>query len=114
LQGLDVTALFFGDGDVERQEPGGRGVDRHRRVHLFDGDVLEELRHVADVGDGNADLADLAARHDVVGIVAGLRGQIEGDGEAGLALRQVGFIKFVGGLGGGVSGVGPHEPGSFA
>ena len=34
------------------------------------------------------DLADLAARARVVGVEAHLRGQVEGDGEAGLALPE--------------------------
>ena len=38
---------------------------------------------------GHADLADLAARELVVGVVAGLRRQVEGDRQAGLALGQV-------------------------
>ena len=38
---------------------------------------------------GHADLADLAARELVVGVVAGLRRQVEGDREPGLPLGQV-------------------------
>ena len=45
--------------------------------------------HVALVRDRHADLADLAAGQLVVGVVAGLGGQVEGDRQAGLALGQV-------------------------
>ena len=45
--------------------------------------------HVAPVGDRHADLADLAARELVVGVVAGLRRQVERDRQARLALREV-------------------------
>ena len=49
----------------------------------------KQLVHVALVGDRDADLADLAAGEDVVGVIAGLGRQVEGDREAGLALGQV-------------------------
>ena len=87
LRALD--AVLLGDGDVEAEQPGGGRVDRHRGVHLVERDAVEELVHVALVGDRDADLADLAAGEDVVGVIAGLGGQVEGDREAGLALRQV-------------------------
>ena len=47
LQGGDVGALFFGHGDIERQQPGRGGVDRHRGVHLFQRDIREQRAHVA-------------------------------------------------------------------
>ena len=75
--------------DVERQQPRRRRVDRHRRVHLVERDAVQQRVHVALVRDRHADLADLAARELVVGVVAGLRRQVEGDREPGLALGQV-------------------------
>ena len=107
-------ALLVGDGDVERQQPRGRRVDRHRRVHLAERDAVEQRAHVADVRDRHADLADLAARQLVVGIVAGLRRQIEGDGEAGLPLGEVLAIELVGLGGRRVAGVGADQPGLVA
>ena len=71
----------------------------------------EELAHLAQVRDRYADLADLAAAQRAVGVVAGLRRQVEGDAEAGLALGQVGAVERVGRLGRGVAGVGAHHPG---
>ena len=53
-------ALVLGVGDVEAEEPRRRRVDRHRRVHLADGDAVEQLAHVAEVRHRHADLADLA------------------------------------------------------
>ncbi len=44
---------------------------------------------------GDADLADLAARERMVAVVAGLGRQIEGDGEAGLALGEIGAIELL-------------------
>ena len=74
-----VDAVLLGGDDVEREQPRRRRVDRHRRVHLVERDAVEQRVHVALVRDGHADLADLAARELVVGVVAGLRRQVEGD-----------------------------------
>ena len=106
----DVRALLLGDHLVERQQPHGGGVDRHRGVHLLQGDVLEQPPHVAEVRDRHADPADLAAGEDVVGVVAGLGRQVERDRQAGLALGEVAPVQLVGRLGRGVPGVRPHEP----
>ena len=82
-------ALLVGDRDVEREQPRRRRVDGHRGVHVGERDALEQRAHVAEMGDRHADLADLAAREHVVGVVAGLGRQIEGDRKAGLALGEV-------------------------
>ncbi len=112
LEPARVRALLLGDDLVERQQPHGGGVDRHRGVHLLQGDVLEQPAHVAEVRDGHADPADLAAGEDVVGVVTGLRRQVEGDRQARLALGEVAPVELVGRLGGRVTGVRPHEPGA--
>ena len=100
--------------DVERQQPRRRRVDRHRRVHPVQRDAVEQRGHVAAVGDRDADLADLAARQLVVGVVARLRRQVERDRQAGLALRQVRAVQLVGLLRGRMARVGPHHPGLVA
>jgi hypothetical protein len=87
--------LFVGDGDIERHQPGRGGVDRHRGVHRGERDVVKQRAHVAEMGDRHADFADLAAGGRVVGVVAGLGRQIEGDREAGLALGEIGAIEAV-------------------
>ena len=107
-----VDAVLVGDGDVEAEQPGGGRVDRHRGVHLAERDAVEERVHVALVDDRDADLADLAAGEDVVGVVAGLRRQVEGDREPGLALGQVAPVELVRAPGVGVPGVGAHHPGA--
>ena len=103
-------ALLRGVGDVQRQQPRRGGVDRHRRVHLPRRDAVEQRAHVAEVADGDADLAHLAPRHRRVGVVAGLRRQVEGDRQAGLALGEVRAVQLVRRRGGRVPRVGAHHP----
>src|SRR3546814_11315041 len=47
-------------------------------------------------------------------VVAGLRRQVEGDGEPGLPARQVLAVERVGGLGRRVAGIGADQPGLVA
>ena len=106
-----IDALLLRAHDVERQQPRGRRVDRHRRVHAVERDAVQQRVHVALVRDGDADLADLAARELVVGVVAGLRRQVERDREPGLPLGEVAAVERVGLRGGRVARVRPHHPG---
>jgi hypothetical protein len=107
---LEVDAPLAGQRDVEGQQPHRRAVDRHRGVHLFDRDLLEEDVEVVEAVDRHADLADLGARDRVVGVVAALRRQVEGDRETGLAARQVRAVQLVGGPRARVAGVGADDP----
>jgi len=95
LQRAARDPVLLGDRHVERQQPRRRGVDRHRRVHLVERDAVEQGVHVALVGDRHADLADLAPRQLVVGVVAGLGGQVERHREPRLALGQVAAVELV-------------------
>ena len=114
LERRGIEPVLLGDDDVERQHPGRGGVDRHRRVHVVERDPVEQRVHVALVGDRHADLADLAAGELVVGVVAGLRGQVEGDRQAGLALPEVRAVELVALLGGRMARVRPHHPRAVA
>ena len=82
LQGGARHALFVGQRDIERQQPGRGGVDRHRRVHRAGRDAVEQRAHIAEMADRHADFADLA--FGLVAVITGLRRQIEGDREPGL------------------------------
>ena len=106
----EVGALLFGDGDIEREQDGGRGVDRHRGGDAVERDAVEEHAHVLEAGDGDADLADLALGQRVIGVVAHLRRQIEGDREAGRSLVEQVAVAVVGLFGGGEAGVLAHRP----
>ena len=65
---------------------------------------------MAEVRDGNTDLAHFAACQDVIGVVAGLCWKVEGNRQTGLTLCQIGAVQLVGGLGRRVTRVGAHEP----
>ena len=56
----------------------------------FERNAVEQRTHVADMGDRHADLADFALGQRIVAVVSGLRRQIEGDRQAGLALGEIG------------------------
>ncbi len=103
--------LLLGSHLVEREEPHRRRVDGHGGVHGVQRDAVDQRPHVAQVRDRNPDLAHLAPRQRVVGVVAGLGGEVEGHRQTGLALGQVGAEQGVGGARGGVSRVGAHHPG---
>ena len=95
LEKRGIDALVLGVGHVEGEQPRGRGVDGHRGIHLGDPDTPHQLLHVPEVGHRDADLAHLAGGLGGVGVVAGLRGQVERNGQAGLALGQVGPVELV-------------------
>ena len=103
-------ALLLGGDDVQRQQPGGGRVDRHRRVHLVQRDAVQQRPHVALVGDRDADLADLAAGELVVGVIAGLGRQVERDRQARLALLEVAPVELVGAPCVRMPRVGTHHP----
>ena len=58
------------------------------------------VSHLAEVRDGDADLADLAPGQDVIRVVSGLGREVERDGQPGLPLGQVGAVELVGRAGG--------------
>jgi hypothetical protein len=69
--------LFVGERHIERQQPGGRGIDGHRRVHLAERNAVEQRAHVADMGDRTPTLPTSPLALRMVAVVAGLRRQIE-------------------------------------
>ena len=110
---LDGDALLLADSDVEGEQDGGGAVDRHRGGDAIEGNVLEKGAYVIDRVDGDAHLADLAHGHGVIGVVADLRRQVEGDGEAGLALLEevaVALVRLLCGAEAGVLAHGPEAP----
>ncbi len=104
-------ALPLGRDDIEREQPGGGRVDRHRGVHALERDALEQRQHVGQRADRHADPADLAPGQRMVAVVAGLGRQVEGDREPRLAAREVGAVERIAALGRAVPGVGAEQPG---
>jgi hypothetical protein len=114
LKGARLDAVLLRHRHVQGQQPGGRGVDRHRRVHLVERDAVEQGVHVALVGDRDPDLADLAAGELVIGVVASLGGEIEGHREAGLALCEIAPVELIRLPRRRMAGIGAHHPGGVA
>ena len=83
-------SLLFGDELVEEEKQRGRRVDRHRRRNLVERNLVEQQLHVGNRVDRDTGAPDFAHGARIVGVVAELRRQVEGDGETGLAaLEQV-------------------------
>ena len=110
-EGGRVDPLLLPDELVEEQQAGRRGVDGHGGGDLVEGDALEQPPHVGQRVDRHPDLADLAGGHRVVGVVAHLGGQVEGDAEAGLAVVEQVAEAGVGLGGRPEAGVLAHRPG---
>ena len=105
-----LHALLLGRDDVERHDRQHGAVHGHRDRHLVERDLVEEDLHVLDRVDGHAGLADVAHHALVVGVVAAMRRQVEGDRQPLLARGEVAPVEGVGLLGGGEAGVLPDRP----
>ena len=107
-------SLLLGGDDVERHDWQHRAVHGHRNRHLVERNLVEEDLHVEDGVDGHAGLADIAGDALVVGVVAAMRGQIEGDRQAVLSGGEIAAIEGVRLFRGGEAGIlangpGPHD-----
>ena len=102
---LRLHPLLLGGGDVEREHREHRAVHRHADAHLVERDALEERAGVVDRVDRHPGHADVTLHARVVGVVAAVGGEVEGDREALLAGRQVAAVEGVGLLGGREAGV---------
>ena len=92
------------------QMTGGGRVDGHRGGDVGEREAVEQDLHVLQRGDGDAALAELAEGLGGVGVVAVERGHVEGDREAGVALREQVLEAGVGLLGGAEAGEHAHRP----
>ena len=93
---LHVGSGAARNGNVERKQNARRRVDGHRGGDFVERNAVEEALHVLDGVDGHADLADFAERHRVVGVVADLRGQIEGHRESRGSVGEEEFVAAIG------------------
>ena len=108
---LLLHALFLGGHDVAGQDGEHGAVHRHGNGHLVQGDSVEEDLHVLDRVDGHAGLADVTGHPGMVGVVAAVRGEVEGNREARLAGGEVSSVKRVRLRGRGEPGVLADRPG---
>ncbi len=106
----EVGALAARDQHVKAQQNGRRGIDGHRRGDAGEFDAIKEPLHVGERADGDAHAPHFAGGERMIGIHAHLRGQIEGDGKPGDALRQQIAIAAVAFFGGSEAGVLAHGP----
>jgi hypothetical protein len=102
--------LLLGRGDVERQHRQHGAVHRHRHRHLVERDAVEQRAGVVDRVDRHARHADVPTHPRVVGVVAAVGREVEGDAQALLPRREVAAVERVGLLGGGEAGVLPDRP----
>ncbi len=107
---LGLHALLLGRHDVERHDRQHGAVHRHRDAHLVQRDPLEEGASVVDGVDRHPGHADVAAHAGVVGVVAAVGRQVEGDAEPLLTGGEVAAVERVGLLGGREAGVLPDRP----
>ena len=105
-----VDAVLLGDQLVEQQQRAAGALIVIDVETWSSGMPSKSTPHVVDRVDGHADLADLAVRDRVVGVVAHLGRQVEGDGQPAGAGRDQLVVARVGLLGGAEPGVLAHGP----
>ena len=77
-----ADALLFRGHDIARQNGQYRPVHGHGYRHLVQRDTVEQDLHVLHGVDRNARFAHVARHTRVIGIVAAVSGQVEGNGDA--------------------------------
>ena len=108
---FEFHALLQTGHDVEGHDREDGAVHRHRDGHLAERNLVEEDFHILDGADGHTGLAHVAHHARVVGVVAAVRSQVEGHGEAFLTGGQVAAIEGVGFFSRGETGVLADGPG---
>ncbi len=96
---LGGDALLLRSDDVERQDGEHRPVHGHGDAHLVQRDLVEEHPHVEDRIDRHARHTHISDHARVIRVVAAVRRQIEGDGQALLAGGEVAAVEGVALLG---------------
>ena len=89
-------ALFFTRNDIERQHRQNGAVHGHGDAHLGKVNAVKQRAHVVDAVNGNARHANVGLDARMIGIIAAVGSQIEGDGQALLASSNIAAIKGVG------------------
>ena len=107
---FEVCSLLPGHGDIQGQKNRRRGIDGHGSGYSRQRNLFKKRLHVLERADGHAHFAHFAPRPGMVGIKTHLRGQIEGDGQARLALRQEVAVARVRLASRAEAGILPHGP----
>ena len=102
---VERGTLLLGGDDVERQDRQHGTVHRHGDGHLVQRNLVEEDLHVEDGVDGDTGFTDITDHARVIGVVAAVRGEVEGHGQALLTSGEVAAVEGVGLLGGGETGI---------
>ena len=102
---LLLDALFFGSNDVAGQYREYRTVHGHRDGDLVERNAVEQDLHVFNGINGYASLADVTNNACVVGVIAAVRCQVEGDRNALTTGSQCLAVKRIGGFRGRETGV---------
>ena len=104
-------ALFLGGDNEQRHHRQHGAVHRHRDADRIERDAGKQCAHVVNRIDRDARHANVAGDARMVRIVAAMRGEVEGDGQAFLARGQIGAIEGVRFFGGREARVLAHRPG---
>ena len=104
-------ALFLGGGDEQREDRQHRAVHGHRHAHLVERNAREQRAHVVDRIDRHPGHADVARYPRVVGVIAAVGGEVEGDRETLLPGGEIAPVESVGILRRGEAGILPDGPG---
>ena len=96
--------------DVQRENRQHGAVHRHRDRDLREVDSVEELTHVEDGIDCDTGHSDVTGNARMIGVVAAVCGEVEGDREALLTGREVTTVERIRLRGSGESGVLANGP----
>jgi len=102
--------LLPGRRNEQREDRQHRAIHGHRHAHLVERDARKQRAHVVNRVDRNTRHADIASDARVVGIVAAVRCEIEGDREAFLSCGKVAAIEGVGIFRRREAGILPNRP----
>ena len=71
---------------------------------------MKKCAHVSEVRNWYAHFSDFTVCKNMVWVVPGLCGKVEGNGQPGLALGQVGAVQLIRRRSSGMAGIGSHQP----
>ena len=88
-------ALLLARHDEEREDRQHRAVHGHRHGHPVERNAIEERAHIVDRIDGDACHPHIAGHAGMIGVVAAMGGEIEGDGKPHLPGGEIAPVEGV-------------------